>query len=91
MCKDITEAIKSPESPDVVVDFTRHGIPSEAVKLLMKVMNLPTVSGTFGQEGDIRLKKFLIFFVKVSNPRSVTPKYNSALKPDSIITGAGEN
>jgi len=44
----------SPQKPDLAIDFTRHGIPSEAVKLIVKAINLPTISGTFGQEGDIR-------------------------------------
>lgn len=43
-----------PDKPDIAIDFTRHGVPSEAVKLVVKVINLPTVAATFGQEGDIR-------------------------------------
>jgi len=40
--------------PDLIIDFTRNGIPSEAVKIVAKTSNIPTVSATFGQEGDIR-------------------------------------
>ncbi|CAG7815216.1 unnamed protein product, partial [Allacma fusca] len=56
LCKQIDAAYASPdeEKPDFALDFTRQGIPSEAVKVILKSMKIPTITGTFGQEGDIR-------------------------------------
>ncbi|XP_035708909.1 ionotropic receptor 25a isoform X1 [Folsomia candida] len=54
ICMQMDEIRAGPDKPDIAIDFTRHGVPSEAVKLVVKVINLPTVAATFGQEGDIR-------------------------------------
>lgn len=42
------------DRPDIAVDFTRIGIPSESVKVVLKTVQIPTIAATFGQEGDIR-------------------------------------
>jgi ionotropic glutamate receptor len=54
VCTKVSELRAGPNKPDLVIDFTRNGIPSEAVKIVVKTSNIPTVSATFGQEGDIR-------------------------------------
>jgi ionotropic glutamate receptor len=42
------------DRPDIAVDFTRIGIPSESVKVTLRAMQIPTIAATFGQEGDVR-------------------------------------
>jgi len=42
------------DRPDIAIDFTRIGIPSEGVKIVLKAIQMPTIAGTFGQEGDVR-------------------------------------
>ena len=54
VCIKVDEIQNSTEKADVAIDFTTHGVPSEAVKLIVKVLNLPTVAASYGQEGDIR-------------------------------------
>ena len=51
--------------PDLVLDLTKNGISSEAVKLLSLSLGLPTVSAAFGEEGDIRFA--VIFLTNVRN------------------------
>lgn len=46
--------MQSEDKPDIVIDFTRIGIPSEGVKVVLKTLQLPTIAATFGQEGDVR-------------------------------------
>ncbi|CAG7722783.1 unnamed protein product [Allacma fusca] len=41
-------------TPDLVVDLTKFGIPSESVKVVTRSMQVPTVSASVGQPGDIR-------------------------------------
>ena len=40
--------------PDLVLDLTKFGISSEAVKSLSLTLGLPTVAAGFGEEGSIR-------------------------------------
>ncbi|ODM93591.1 Glutamate receptor ionotropic, kainate 2 [Orchesella cincta] len=93
LCKDIEEAFKKAQKPDIVIDFTRHGIPSEAVKIIVKVMNLPTISATFGQEGDIRswrelkpnMKQYLI---QVAPPADMVPQSVRSIVSQQDMTSA---
>lgn len=54
VCAEIDDYMNKPAKPDFALDFTRQGIPSEAVKVIVKSMKIPTIAGTFGQEGDVR-------------------------------------
>lgn len=49
MCRQV-DAVR----PDLVVDFTKFGIPSESVKVIAKAIQIPTVSASIGGPGDIR-------------------------------------
>jgi hypothetical protein len=46
--------MESPNPPDIAIDFTRIGPNSEAVKVALRGLRIPTVAGTFGQERDIK-------------------------------------
>ncbi|ODM89690.1 Glutamate receptor ionotropic, kainate 2 [Orchesella cincta] len=93
VCKDIEEAFKKAQKPDIVIDFTRYGIPSEAVKMIVKVMNLPTISAAFGQEGDIRswqelgpnMKQYLI---QVAPPADLLPQSVRSIASQQDMTSA---
>lgn len=95
MCKDIDAAYKQPagKQPDIIVDFTRHGIPSEAVKLITKVMTLPTISGTFGQEGDIRSWRDLSenaknYLIQIAPPADMVPQSVRSIVSQQDMTSA---
>lgn len=42
------------QPPHVVFDTTKSGVASETVKSFTSALGLPTVSASFGQEGDLR-------------------------------------
>ncbi|CAG7815474.1 unnamed protein product [Allacma fusca] len=55
ICKHMDALASDDESkPDLVMDFTISGIPSEAVKVIMKTLKIPTVSTSVGQNEDVR-------------------------------------
>jgi hypothetical protein len=47
-------ALKADNRPHVVVDMTMSGVASETAKSITAALSLPTVSASFGQEGDLR-------------------------------------
>lgn len=54
VCSVYTEAVKNNQPPHIVFDTTITNVASETVKSLTSALGLPTVSASFGQEGDIR-------------------------------------
>jgi ionotropic glutamate receptor len=48
------EALKADKGPHVVVDMTMSGVASETAKSITAALSLPTISASFGQEGDLR-------------------------------------
>lgn len=54
VCNVYDAAIKANGRPHVVLDMTMSGIPSETAKSVTAALALPTVSTSFGQEGDLR-------------------------------------
>lgn len=54
VCSIYTEAVKNNQPPHIVLDTTITNVASETVKSLTSSLGLPTVSASFGQEGDIR-------------------------------------
>lgn len=95
VCKRVDEYYGKGDSekPDIIVDFTRHGIPSEAVKIIVKVMNLPTISGTFGQEGDIRSWRDLSenmrnYLIQIAPPADMVPQAVRSIVSQQDMTSA---
>lgn len=54
MCAVYSESVEDSEPPHIVLDMTRTPIMSEIAKSFTSVLALPTISGAFGQDGDIR-------------------------------------
>jgi ionotropic glutamate receptor len=51
-------AIKADKRPHIVLDMTMSGVPSETAKSITAALSLPTISTSFGQEGDLRYNYF---------------------------------
>jgi len=58
----VDKLLELDDRPDVAIDYTRIGAPSEGVKLVLKTIHLPTVAGTFGQDGDVRYLGEMLFY-----------------------------
>jgi hypothetical protein len=54
VCSVYDAAIKAENRPHVVLDLTMSGVPSETAKSVAAALALPTISTSFGQEGDLR-------------------------------------
>lgn len=54
VCSRYSDAVRNHQPPHVILDTTITGTTSETVKSFAASMGLPTVSASFGQEGNIR-------------------------------------
>ncbi|KAK4301458.1 hypothetical protein Pmani_026414 [Petrolisthes manimaculis] len=53
-CDRVDAMLDSNEAPHIVLDATTTGMMSETIKSFTRALALPTLSATYGQEGDIR-------------------------------------
>lgn len=54
MCVSYNNSIKDGKPPHLILDTTQTGVASEAVKTFAAALALPTMSASYGQDGDIR-------------------------------------
>jgi ionotropic glutamate receptor len=54
VCSVYDASIKGEAGPHVVLDMTMSGVASETAKSFTAALSLPTISTSFGQEGDLR-------------------------------------
>lgn len=54
VCTKYVELIRENKPPHVIFDTTKTGVSSETVKSLSAALAIPTVSASFGQDGDLR-------------------------------------
>lgn len=55
MCKHIDEMnMQVGTKIDLILDLTRIGIASEAVKIITRTLKIPTISVSFGLKEDVR-------------------------------------
>lgn len=54
VCSLYQRLLISNKPPHVILDTTLSGLASETVKSMSSALGIPTVSGSFGQEGDLR-------------------------------------
>ncbi|RZF33895.1 hypothetical protein LSTR_LSTR009919 [Laodelphax striatellus] len=76
LCAKYNSSVLSNNPPDLVLDTTLSGIQSETVKTFTAALALPTVSASYGQEGDIRQWRNLDgeqqkYLIQVSPPGDV--------------------
>ena len=60
MCGTWEFTLQGKQIPDLVLDTTTAGLSTETVNAVTAALGLPTVSGEFGQEGDLRYFQFYI-------------------------------
>lgn len=54
VCMTYSRQLLLNKPPHVILDTTLSGLASETVKSLSSALGIPTISGSFGQEGDLR-------------------------------------
>lgn len=79
--------------PHLVLDATRAGLASETVKSFTSALGIPTVSGSYGQQGDLRQWRNLQqneeeYLVQISPPGDLLPEIIRTLVSNQNITNA---
>lgn len=54
VCSKYDEMINKKQPPHVILDTTVTGVGSETVKSFSVALGIPTITASFGQEGDLR-------------------------------------
>lgn len=85
--------LSAKKTPHVVLDFTMTGVGSETVKSFTAALGLATVSGSFGQAGDLRQWRNLNsnqskFLLQVMPPADILPESIRAIVTKQEITNA---
>lgn len=80
-------------TPHVILDFTVTGVGSETIKSFTAALALPTISGSFGQIGDLRQWRSLNanqtkFLLQVMPPADILPESIRAIVTKQDITNA---
>lgn len=93
VCNTYNRMLETQTKPHVVLDTTMTGMASETVKSFTAALSLPTVSASFGQEGDLRQwrnindeqKKYLI---QIMPPADLIPEIIRAIILNQNISNA---
>lgn len=93
VCSVYTEAVKNNQPPHIVFDTTITNVAAETVKSLTSALGLPTVSASFGQEGDIRQWRDLTdqkrqYLLQVMPPSDIIPEVIRSIIVYMNITNA---
>lgn len=54
VCTKYSEMMGANQPPHVIFDTTLTGVSSETVKSVSAALGIPTISASFGQDGDLR-------------------------------------
>ena len=79
--------------PHLVLDTTMTGLASETVKSFTKALALPTISASFGQEGDLRQWRDIdenqeSYLIQIMPPADLIPEIVRALVLSQNISNA---
>lgn len=85
--------LESQAYPHLVLDTTMTGIASETVKSFTAALGLPTISASFGQEGDLRQWRNINenekeYLIQVCPPADIIPEIIRAIILNQNITNA---
>nr|AFC91757.2 putative ionotropic receptor IR25a [Cydia pomonella] len=93
VCRKYNDMLSAKKTPHVVLDFTMTGVGSETIKSFTAALGLPTISGSFGQAGDLRQWRNLDanqtkFLLQVMPPADILPESIRAIVTKQDITNA---
>ncbi|KAB0800767.1 hypothetical protein PPYR_06506 [Photinus pyralis] len=79
LCKTYGTMLANKAPPHLLLDTTRTGFASETVKSFALALGIPTISGSFGQEGDLRQWRTLTpeqqhYLVQIMPPADLIPE-----------------
>ncbi|XP_045769552.1 ionotropic receptor 25a [Maniola jurtina] len=93
VCRKYNDMLSAQKTPHVVLDFTMTGVGSETIKSFTAALALPTISGSFGQTGDLRQWRALNanqtkFLLQIMPPADILPEAIRAIVTKQDITNA---
>ncbi|XP_046384858.1 ionotropic receptor 25a [Ischnura elegans] len=93
LCKAYNDSLLEDKPPHVVVDTTIAGTASETVKYFTSALGLPTVSTSYGQQGDIRQwqnlsSEKLKYLLQIMPPGDLIPEVVRSLVQVQNISNA---
>ncbi|XP_055686801.1 ionotropic receptor 25a [Lutzomyia longipalpis] len=93
LCTAYSRALVMNRPPHVILDTTITGIASETVKSVSSALGIPTVSGSFGQEGDLRQWRDLSdkkksYLLQIMPPADLIPEVIRGIIINQNITSA---
>lgn len=79
--------------PHIVLDTTMTGLGSETVKSFTGALGLPTISASFGQEGDLRQWRNIDdvekqYLIQISPPADIIPEIVRTIVLNQNISNA---
>nr|QBB73016.1 ionotropic receptor [Protaetia brevitarsis] len=93
LCKNYGSMLEDRSPPHIVLDNTMTGLISETVKSFTKALQLPTISGSFGQEGDLRQWRDIDdsqqdYLIQIMPPADVVPEIVRTIVINQNISNA---
>lgn len=93
VCTKYVASIERKQTPHLILDTTKSGVSSETVKSFTQALGLPTISASYGQEGDLRQWRDLDeskqkYLLQVMPPADIIPEaVRSIVKRLNITNG----
>lgn len=93
VCGAYNEMLSNSMFPHLVLDTTMTGLASETVKSFTAALGLPTISASFGQEGDLRQWRNIDdnqkeYLVQILPPADIIPEIVRTIVLNQNITNA---
>ncbi|KAJ8982944.1 hypothetical protein NQ317_005259 [Molorchus minor] len=93
LCTAYNEMLMGQTFPHLVLDTTMTGIGSETVKSFTSALALPTISASFGQEGDLRQWRNIDdnekeYLIQICPPADIIPEIVRSIVLHQNITNA---
>lgn len=93
VCTKYAQSIEKKQPPHIIFDTTKSGVASETVKSFTQALGLPTVSASYGQEGDLRQWRDMEetkqkYLLQVMPPADIIPEVVRSIVRKMNITNA---
>ncbi|XP_074039015.1 ionotropic receptor 25a isoform X1 [Leptinotarsa decemlineata] len=93
LCSTYNAMLETQTYPHLVLDTTMTGLGSETVKSFTQALALPTISASFGQEGDLRQWRNIDenekdYLIQICPPADIIPEIVRTLVLNQNITNA---
>uniref|UniRef100_A0A1A9WKV0 Ionotropic glutamate receptor C-terminal domain-containing protein n=1 Tax=Glossina brevipalpis TaxID=37001 RepID=A0A1A9WKV0_9MUSC len=93
ICTKYAASIENKYPPHLILDTTKSGVPSETVKSFTQALGLPTISASYGQEGDLRQWRDIDadkqkYLLQIMPPADIIPEVVRSIVRKMNITNA---